>query len=87
MKKILVKGASGFQGNHICAGFIGEKTDKERNVMERLFYSYLGEYNPYLSDGRTFDILHAKPLLQTSNIHCPKLNYPVFTRLMLRTDY
>jgi len=58
------------------------KSEEQRNAMEELFYSYLGEYNQYLTDDRVFDTSQTDHLLQPSDIHCPSLDYRLFKTIM-----
>ncbi len=59
-----------------------QKSGEQRNAMEKLFYSYLGEYSLYLTDDRVFDTSHTNHLLQPLDIHCPPLDYRLFKTIM-----
>ncbi len=58
------------------------KSEEEKNAMEKLFYSYLGEYNHYLTDDRIFDTSQTDQLLQSLNIHCPHFDYPLYKKIV-----
>lgn len=58
------------------------KPEEEKNAMEKLFHSYLGEYNHYLTDDRIFDTSKTDQLLQSSDIHCPHFDYPLYKKII-----
>lgn len=57
--------------------------------IEKLFYSYIHMYLPYMEDLRKFDRTHTQHPAFDS-IHCPPMDYPIFKRCMdyaIRTEW
>ena len=52
-----------------------EQALDERNALETLFDKYLGEYNPYLRDTRSFDAGNTLWVLEGTDVSCPYVDY------------